>query len=262
METPTMNMEDMKRSRRRTAHPLLLLMQRGSYRARKSELLRQKCKDGECSLSSTDEGMNKWKEAHSGAQQECCQLSPGGEASFECFWLESGSPSISEKSASWIGKVTNSWRMSGSLSRGPSFSSDLSRRQSLSKLSSSCTSWTKPFADKHVSDSYCPASSILDNDDNDDIDDKDVNNLDDNVLQNDINQRRKSSADTCNDIDDIEDFELDNLNDCDITDEDDLVFEDDEPMKEGDNKRQSGVMSSPDMAYGSMDGSFDHQDGA
>jgi hypothetical protein len=260
-----MNIEDMKRSRRRRAHPLLLLMQRGSYRARKSELLRQgKCTDGDCSLSSTDEGMNEWKEANSDNPQECCQLSRGGEESFEPFWLESGSPSVSEKSASWIGKVTNLHQMSVCLSRGPSFSSDLSRRPSLSSLSSSYTSWTRPFAKQHVSDSNCPASSILDNDDNDDIDDnddKDDIDLEENVLQNDIHQRRKSSSDTCNDIDDIEDFEFDDLNDCDIADEDDRVFIDDEPMKEGDNKRLSGVMSSPDLAYGSMDGSFDHQDG-
>ena len=109
-------MEDMKRSRKRTAHPLLLLLQRVSYRARKSELLRQNSKDGDCSPSSTDGSRNKQKEAHSGAHQDCCKLSPGVEASYEPFWLESRSLSVSEKSASWIGKVTNLCRMSSHLS--------------------------------------------------------------------------------------------------------------------------------------------------
>ena len=75
------------------------------------------------------------------------------------------------------------------------------------------------------------------------------------------NQRRKSSPDTCKDIDDIEDFELDAFNECDVTDDDDRVFPIDEPFKEGKDKRLSGVMSSPDMAYGSMNESFDRQDG-
>ena len=150
--------------------------------------------------------------------------------------------------------------MSSCLSRGLSFSSplspsdDLSRRPSLSIFSSSYTSWTRPFAGQNVSDSYCPASSILDNDDNDDIEQEEDG------AHNERKQRRKSSADTCKDIDDIEDFELDAFNECDITDEDDIAFSVDEPIKEGKDKRLSGVMSSPDMAYGSMNESFDHQD--
>ena len=153
--------------------------------------------------------------------------------------------------------------MSSCLSRGLSFSSplspsDLSRRPSLSIFSSSYTSWTRPFAGKNVSDSYCPASSILDNDDNED---NDVIDQEEEGAHNDRKQRRKSSADTCKDIDDIEDFELDAFNECDVTDEDDIVFPVDEPIKEQKDKRLSAVMSSPDMAYGSMNGSFDHQDG-
>ena len=73
------------------------------------------------------------------------------------------------------------------------------------------------------------------------------------------NQRRKSSPDTCKDIDDIEDFELDEFNDCDFTDKDDIVLTADEPMKEGKDKRLSPVLSSPDMVYGSMHGDLDIQ---
>ena len=113
--------------------------------------------------------------------------------------------------------------MSSCLSRGLSFSSplspsDLSSRPSLSIFSSSYTSWSRPIAGQNVSDSYCPASSILDNDDDDVIDQEEE------AVYNDRKQRRKSSADTCKDIDDIEDFELDAFNDCDITNADDIVF--------------------------------------
>ena len=104
---------------------------------------------------------------------------------------------------------------------------------------------------KQNSDSYWPDSDILDNDDSgDNVDGAHV----------DVENRRKSSADTCKDIDDIEDFELDAFTDCDITD-DDEVFEVDDPTEKGKDKRLSGVMSSPDMAYGSMNTSFDQQDG-
>ena len=60
-------------------------------------------------------------------------------------------------------------------------------------------------------------------------------------------------------IDDIEDFELDEFNDCDITDKDDIVFTANEPMKEGKDKRLSAVLSSTDMAHGSMHGDLDIQ---
>ena len=52
-----------------------------------------------------------------------------------------------------------------------------------------------------VSDSHCPDSDILD---------CDVSNTGDMNLSIDVSKfRRKSSADTCKDIDDIEDFEFD-----------------------------------------------------
>jgi len=73
--------------------------------------------------------------------------------------------------------------------------------------------------------------------------------------------RRASSADTSKDIDDIEDFELDVFDECDLPPEDDIVFTVYEDSEERKDKRLSGVMSSPDLAYGSMNGSFDHQEG-
>ena len=72
--------------------------------------------------------------------------------------------------------------------------------------------------------------------------------------------RRDSSADTSKDIDDIDDFELDGFVDCDLPHEDDIVFTVYESVVEGKDKRLSGIMSSPDLAYGSMNGSLDHQD--
>jgi len=154
--------------------------------------------------------------------------------SFDSSWPEFGSPSASEKCESWIDKVSRLRRMSSCLSRGLSVSFPLSPSDlsgpSLSIFSSSYTSWTRPIAGHNVSDSYGPASSILDNDDN-------VVNQEEEGAQNERKQRRKSSADTCKDIDDIEDFELDVFNECDVTDEDDRVFTDDEPSKEGKDKR-------------------------
>jgi hypothetical protein len=249
------------RNRKKTTHPMLMLMQRGSYKSRNSEFLRQNSTDGKCMSSPTAEGKMASPSGNV-CEYHASQTSPNVAGSFDSSWPELGSPSASEKCESWIDKVSRLRRMSSGLSRGLCFSSplspsDLSSRPSLSIFSSSYTSWTRPFAGQNVSDSYCPASSILDNDDNDDNDDIEQ---EEDGAHNERKQRRKSSADTCKDIDDIEDFELDAFNESDVTDEDDIVFPVD-PIKEGKDKRLSGVMSSPDMAYGSMHGDFDHQDG-
>ena len=181
VETTTQKHEDMKRNRKKKTHPLLMLMQRESYTSKKSEFLRQNSKDRKHMSSPTDE-----KEAqpslnycdHPGcASQLCCQTSTNIVGSFDSSRPELCSPSASEKCFSWIDKVSSLRRMSSCLSRGLSFSSnlsptDLSRRQSLSKISSSYTSWTRPIAEQ-ISDSFCPASSILDNDGNNDLDDND-----------------------------------------------------------------------------------------
>ena len=74
------------------------------------------------------------------------------------------------------------------------------------------------------------------------------------------NIRRDSSADTCKDIEDIEDFELNGFDDCELHHDDDIVFTVYEGIEEGKDKRHSGVMSSPNLAYGSINGSLDHQD--
>ena len=72
-------------------------------------------------------------------------------------------------------------------------------------------------------------------------------------------RRRDSSADTCKDIDDIEDLELDEDDDeedetCKFNENEeviDITNCDSDGMKD---KRLSGFMSSPDLAYCSMDG--------
>jgi hypothetical protein len=210
----TQKYEDKKR-KKKTTHPLLMLMQRGSYTSRKSEFLRQISKDVKLISSPTDAG-NTVEKAAAPSLNYCEHPGPAPQTSsyiwgsFYPSWADLCSPSASEKCLSWIDKVSSLRRMSSCLSRGLSFSShlspsDLSRRPSLSKISSSYTSWTKPIAGP-ISDSFCPASSILDNDDNNDLDDNDQK-MD--GAYYDKNKRRKSSADTCKDIDDIEDFELD-----------------------------------------------------
>ena len=68
--------------------------------------------------------------------------------------------------------------------------------------------------------------------------------------------RRESSANTSKDIDDIDDFEFD---DCDLPYEDDEVFT--EAIEEEKHSRLSRIMSSPDLAYGSMNLSLDHHGG-
>ena len=53
---------------------------------------------------------------------------------------------------------------------------------------------------------------------------------------------------------------LDGFDDCDLHDDDDIVFTVHEGIEEGKDTRHSGIMYSPDLAYGSMNGSLDHQD--
>jgi len=244
VELTKRNMEEMK-SRKKMPQPLLLLMHRGSYRSRKTEFFRQKSKE-ETLISRTAEGEKKHESLGNVCEQSgcdsptCCQASPAAEGSFDPSWPKS--PNASEKCASWMDKVTKLRRMSSFTSQlSPS---ELDSRPSWSKFSSSYTSWTRPVAGHQNSDSYWPDSDILDMDD-DDMD----------VALSEVHHRRKSSADTCKDIEDIEDFELDGLDSCD-TDENEVFT-----VEKGKDKRLSGVMSSPDMAYGSMNGSFDQQDG-
>jgi hypothetical protein len=151
--------EDMKRNRKKKTHPLLMLVQRGSYTSRNSEFLRQNSKDEKHTSSLTDVDNTDGKAAkpcvnnceHPGcASQLCRRTSTDIVGSFDSSQPELCSPSTSENCLSWIDKVSSLRRMSSCLSRGLSFSSnlsplDLSRRQSLSKNSSSYTSWTRPI---------------------------------------------------------------------------------------------------------------------
>ena len=117
---------------------------------------------------------------------------------------------MNTESASWLDKV----RLSSGASQSQLSTSELDRRLSLSRYSSSYSSWTRPVAGQENTDSLGPASSILDREDCQDP----------NIAPDIFRHRRKSSADTCKDIDDIEDFELDAFTDSDFTDEDDKVF--------------------------------------
>ena len=70
--------------------------------------------------------------------------------------------------------------------------------------------------------------------------------------------RRASSCDTSNDIDDIEDFEVDGFDDLDLPLEDNIPVEIYESVEEGEDKSIEGVMTSPDLAYGSLEGSLEY----
>jgi len=218
-------MEELKMKRKK-GHPLLLLIQRGSYNSRKSEFLRQKSKEGNHTASPKDDSVSKYCEVKSCTSQLCSQVSP---ADIDCSCYESSSPTDSWKSGSWMGKVTALRELSGCISQlSPS---EIDRRPSLpmssiSRYSTSYTSWTRPLAGQDNTDSLGPCSDILDDD-----------NTEENVAPHDVSKhRRKSSADTYKDIDDIEDFEFDDLSDCDFMDEDDKVFVDDELIEEGKDK--------------------------
>ena len=76
-------------------------------------------------------------------------------------------------------------------------------------------------------------------------------------LESKLSRRRDSSADTSKDIDDIEDLELDEEE---VEAETECVFLDSVEMaevavpSEAEDKRLRGFMTSPDLAYCSMDG--------
>ena len=242
--------------------------------SRNNEYLRQNSKDKNDKLSPKDsDPISNFGVTEKGDFKHCVNLCQQGKCfSPKCdqisadilgLWPEAVSPSASEKCSFWIKKISNLSRRSSCLSIKPSFEShtsrrlsnpsELSRMPSFSILSSSYTSWTKPIAGNKVSDSCFPASSILDKYE-EDVKPGDI------FHQNRATRklRRRSSADTSKDIDDIDDFELDSFDDCDITDEDNIVFTVHETIEEGKDKRLSGIMSSPDLAYGSMNGSLDH----
>ena len=170
--------------------------------------------------------------------------------------------SENEKSVSWVEKVSSFEQMSRDLSRQSSITSmnsfsnqTESRSLPSSRYSSSYTSWTKPFVGHMVSDSFAPQSDIFD-----DVDNSYAVEFE--AFDEYKKLRRRSSADTYKDISDIEDFECDDFDDCVIAineKDDDKTNTDDEVRSKSKDKRLSGVMTSPDMAYGSMNGSEDEE---
>ena len=167
-----------------------------------------------------------------------------------------------EKSVSWAEKVSSFEQMSRDLSRQSSITSinsfsnqTDSRSLPSSRYSSSYTSWTKPFVGHMISDSFAPQSDIFDDVDNSYA-------VEFKAFDEYKKLRRRSSADTYKDISDIEDFEFDDFDDCVIAmneKDDDQTNTDDKVRSKSKDKRLSGVMTSPDMAYGSMNGSEDEE---
>merc|ERR1711915_1118485 len=214
-----------KKKRKKKSLPLLRMMQKS--------ILRQKSRE---EVKSTDDAKESTKNTQS--IDACCE---------------------NEKSVSWAEKVSSFEQMSRDLSRQSSetsinsFSNQTeSRSLPSSRYSSSYTSWTQPFVGHMVSDSFAPQSDIFDDVDNSYA-------VEFNAFDEYKKLRRRSSADTYKDISDIEDFEFD---DCVIAmneKDDDQTNTDDKVRSKSKDKRLSGVMTSPDMAYGSTNGSEDEE---
>jgi len=137
-------------------------------------------------------------------------------------------------------------------------STDLSRCSltSARSYSTSYTSWTKPLVGH--SDSCVPGSSILDECGSTAPAEAFGRNSRTPTRKTSIGRfKRDSSADTSKDIDDIDDLELDEAgNEMDLPEVEDEVqdFEDNDlaVIEDGSRKRWSRSMTSPDLAYGSM----------
>ena len=125
--------EKLTRTRSKKANPLLMLLQRGFYRSRKTEYLRQRSSDTECMAPESP-------------------VSPGEAGS----WVDTVSLSLARKT---------SCSSSQGLSRSDTCPSDMSRvtcNNLNTSWSSSWTSWTKPIVG-HSQDSCQPHTSILEN---------------------------------------------------------------------------------------------------
>ena len=112
--------------------------------------------------------------------------------------------------------------------RRPSASSD---------WSSSFTSWTRPLRGRNTDSSCQQRTSILDQEE-----EKGRRSLASLECRT-----RDSSADTQRDIEDIEDFELD----C---EDEDVICDSGADAGQEETERESGTVSSPDLAYCSMEG--------
>jgi len=126
--------EKLTRTRSKKANPLLMLLQRGFYRSRKTEYLRQRSSDSEFMTP------------------ESPVVSPGEAGS----WVDTVSLSLARKT---------SCSSSRGLSQSDTCPSDMSRvtcNNLNTSWSSSWTSWTKPIVG-HSQDSCQPHTSILEN---------------------------------------------------------------------------------------------------
>ena len=128
--------------------------------------------------------------------------------------------------------------------------------------SSSLTSWTRPIRELRDNSRCEQRTSILDLDS---VWDCDLNTREGRSLlrlEASLARRRTSSADTSRDIEDIEDLELDiEDQDEDQEDEEDEDIcdkeaggEEDDPVVELSDRRLTGTVTSPDLAYCSMEG--------
>ena len=131
------------------------------------------------------------------------------------------------------------------LSRSPGSPGSLAwgerRPSSDFEWSSSYTSMTRPLRGRNSDSSCQPRTSILDQEEKAEDEREEREEL---SLLRFLCRRRSSSADTSRDIDDIEDLELD-------VEAEDEICDSDECEEETD--RESGMVSSPDLAYCSME---------
>merc|ERR1719228_1401423 len=288
------NKEEIKKNCKNAASPLHVMIQRGIFCSKREKLIKEynegiqqesaTDRDLIGSFGFTEDSETKVKKSYLNNERcntpTCNQISSDILGSLDSSLPSPASPCASDKCSFWINTFSNLSKNNSSLSRRSSYSShtsrrpsaslDTSRRLSNSSFSSSYTSWTKPIAGHKISDSFCPASSILDQDDGD-VGTvgiyQDLDSFNKEISRRKLKRlgskklRRDSSADTSKDIEDIDDFELDGFDDCDLAEYEDIVFAVDEDVDNNEkDKRQSGAVISPDLAYGSMNGSFEQQD--
>jgi len=233
--------EDKKRTRVKKPNPLLVLLQKGLYSARRTEYLRQK------SAETVPDGSHVIT---------CDDVSPV--SSPDTCWVDTISGLNNRRPSCGSSRCLSC--NSESVDTCPIGSSVNTCHSTGSNWSSSWTSWTQPHCggNKISMDSCQPNTSIFDNDDVFNSSHKSREGRKLIRMDSKLFRRRDSSADTCKDIDDIEDLELDDDDEEDETcqfienEEDvDITNCDSDGIKD---KRLSGFMSSPDLAYCSMDG--------
>merc|ERR1712183_1229639 len=190
------NKEEIKKNCKNAVSPLHLMIQRGIFSSKRDKLLKEynegiqqesaTDRDLVGSFGSTEDSETRVTKSYLNNERcptaTCNQINSAILGSLDSSLPSPASPGFTDKCSFWINTFSNLSRNNSSLSRRSSHSSHTSRKQSVSldtsrkasalsdrrpsnsSFSSSYTSWTKPIAGHKISDSFCPPSSILDQD--------------------------------------------------------------------------------------------------